>query len=457
MQQNLPRLILAGTNSGCGKTTVTCAVLQALVNRGLSVAAAKCGPDYIDPMFHSRIIGAKSSNLDPFFFDEDTLRFLLAQNASGCDVTVIEGVMGYYDGLGLTSTRASTYELAQKTVSPVVLVVNARGAALSVLASVRGFLDFLPDDRICGVILNGCTAMTYAPLARVLEDRLGVKACGFLPNLPDCALKSRHLGLVTAAEVADLREKMQRLAAEAEQTIDLDALLTIAREAPALDVVPPTLPAPGAPVRIGVARDNAFCFYYEDSLGLLRTVGAELVPFSPLSDSALPAGLDGLYLGGGYPELHAAGLSANHEMLTQLRAAHRRGVAIYAECGGLMYLGSTLEVTSGERYTMADIIPGHSRMGTRLTRFGYCEAQAQQQTLLAAPGEWLRGHEFHYSDFSPATPAVLACRKQRDGKTLQQWQGGWQSGSAFASYLHVHFAQRPTMLNHWLRAARRAL
>lgn len=244
MQQNLPRLILAGTNSGCGKTTVTCAVLQALVNRGLSVAAAKCGPDYIDPMFHSRIIGAKSSNLDPFFFDENTLRFLLAQNASGCDVTVIEGVMGYYDGLGLTSTRASTYELAQKTVSPVVLVVNARGAALSVLASVRGFLDFLPDDRICGVILNGCTAMTYAPLARVLEDRLGVKACGFLPNLPDCALKSRHLGLVTAAEVADLREKMQRLAAEAEQTIDLDALLTIAREAPALDVVPPTLPAP---------------------------------------------------------------------------------------------------------------------------------------------------------------------------------------------------------------------
>ncbi len=239
MQQNLPRLILAGTNSGCGKTTVTCAVLQALVNRSLSVAAAKCGPDYIDPMFHSRIIGAKSSNLDPFFFDENTLRFLLAQNASGCDVTVIEGVMGYYDGLGLTSTRASTYELAQKTVSPV--------------------------------------------------------ACGFLPNLPDCALKSRHLGLVTAAEVADLREKMQRLAAEAEQTIDLDALLTIAREAPALDVVPPTLPAPGAPVRIGVARDNAFCFYYEDSLGLLRTVGAELVPFSPLSDSALPAGLDGLY------------------------------------------------------------------------------------------------------------------------------------------------------------------
>ncbi len=205
-----------------------------------------------------------------------------------------------------------------------------------------------------------------------------------------------------------------------------------------------------------LADVEAFNFYYPDNLALLARCGVKMVRFSPLRDRQLPA-CQMIWLGGGYPELHAAGLSANHEMLTQLRAAHRRGGAIYAECGGLMYLGTTLEVTSGERYTMADIIPGHSRMGRRLTRFGYCEAQAQQQTLLAAPGEWLRGHEFHYSDFSPATPAVLACRKQRDGKTLQQWQGGWQSGSAFASYLHVHFAQRPTMLNHWLRAARRAL
>lgn len=169
MEQKVPRLVLAGTNSGCGKTTVTCAVLQALVSRGLRVGAAKCGPDYIDPMFHSRIIGAKSSNLDAFFFDPDTLRYLLARNARGCDVTVIEGVMGYYDGLGLTSTRASTYEVARETQSPVVLVVNARGAALSVLAAVEGFLHFAPDSGIRGVILNGCSAMSYGPLARELE------------------------------------------------------------------------------------------------------------------------------------------------------------------------------------------------------------------------------------------------------------------------------------------------
>jgi len=190
MEQKLPRLVIAGTNSGCGKTTVTCAVLQALVNRGLRVAAAKCGPDYIDPMFHSRIIGAKSANLDPFFFDEATLRYLLAQNAAGCAVTIIEGVMGYYDGLGLTTTRASTWEIAQKTASPTILVVNARGAALSVLAAVQGFLQFQPQSQIRGVILNGCTAMSYAPLARELEARFGIKACGYLPRLPECTLIS---------------------------------------------------------------------------------------------------------------------------------------------------------------------------------------------------------------------------------------------------------------------------
>ena len=281
MQRDVPRLVLAGTNSGCGKTTVTCAVLQALISRGLRVGAAKCGPDYIDPMFHSRVIGAKSSNLDSFFFDRDTMRYLLAHNTQGCDVTVIEGVMGYYDGLGLTSTRASTYAAARETGSPVVLVVNARGAALSVLAAVEGFLHFAPDSGIQGVILNGCSAMSYGPLARELENRLGVRACGYLPRLPECALESRHLGLITADEVADLQEKLRKLAAVAEKTLDFAALLEIARSAPPLDFTPPVLPEAGAPVRIGVARDRAFCFYYEDSLDLLRQLGAELVPFSP--------------------------------------------------------------------------------------------------------------------------------------------------------------------------------
>ena len=334
MQRDVFRLVLAGTNSGCGKTTVTCAVLQALVSRGLRVGAAKCGPDYIDPMFHSRVIGAKSSNLDSFFFDRDTMRYLLAHNGQDCDITVIEGVMGYYDGLGLTSTRASTYEAARETESPVVLVVNARGAALSVVAAVQGFLDFAPDNNVQGVILNGCSAMSYGALARELESRLGVRACGYLPRLPECTLESRHLGLVTADEVADLREKLRQLAEAAEKTLELDALLEIAHNAPVLDFTPPVLPEKGAPVRIGVARDRAFCFYYEDSLDLLRQLGAELIPFSPLADEKLPDGVQGLYLGGGYPELYAARLEENHTLRRQIRDVVYAGMPCIAECGG---------------------------------------------------------------------------------------------------------------------------
>ena len=382
MQRRVPRLVLAGTNSGCGKTTVTCAVLQALISRGLRVGAAKCGPDYIDPMFHSRVIGAKSSNLDSFFFDRDTMRYLLAHNTQGCDVTVIEGVMGYYDGLGLTSTRASTYAAARETSSPVVLVVNARGAALSVLASVEGFLHFAPDSGIQGVILNGCSAMSYGPLSRELENRLGVRACGYLPRLPECALESRHLGLITADEVADLQEKLRKLAAVAEKTLDFAALLEIARSAPPLDFTPPVLPEAGAPVRIGVARDRAFCFYYEDSLDLLRQLGAELVPFSPLADEKLPDGVQGLYLGGGYPELYAARLEENHTLRRQIREAVHTGMPCIAECGGFMYLTQGIAGRA-----MVGALPGDCFDTGKLTRFGYITATAREDNLLCRAGD----------------------------------------------------------------------
>ena len=231
MEKTIPRVLLAGTGSGCGKTTAACAVLQALVNRGLNAGAFKCGPDYIDPMFHSRIIGAGSGNLDPFFFDRNTLRYLLAKNGAGRDVSVIEGVMGYYDGAGLATARASSWETACLTDTPVVLTVPAKGAALSVLAVLAGFLEFQEDSRIRGVILSRCTAMAYRGLAEEIRRRFGgrVEPLGFLPELPDCRLESRHLGLVTAGEVSGLREKMQILARQAEETLDLDGLLRGAR------------------------------------------------------------------------------------------------------------------------------------------------------------------------------------------------------------------------------------
>ena len=445
MQVNVPRLVLAGTNSGCGKTTVTCAVLQALVNRGIAVGAAKCGPDYIDPMFHSRIIGAKSSNLDSFFFDDDTLRFLLAENSTDCNVTVIEGVMGYYDGLGLTQTRTSTYEIAQKTGSPVILVVNARGAALSLLAVVQGFLRFLPENNICGVILNGCAAMSYAPLAKELEIRLGVKACGYLPRMDECTLESRHLGLVTAAEVENLRGRMQRLAQQAEQSIDLDALLDIANAAAPLTFIPPVLPESRETVRIGVACDKAFCFYYADSLGLLQRLGAELVPFSPMTDARLPEGLDGVYLGGGYPELYTAQLSRNTTMRQSVREAVLSGLPCIAECGGFMYLTQSIADAA-----MTGALPGGCFDAGKLTRFGYLTLTAQEDNLLCHAGESIAAHEFHHWDADE--PGVCFTAEKPSGK---RWQCVHAGKTLYAGYPHFHFYANPSFAVHFLEACRK--
>lgn len=445
MQRRVPRLVLAGTNSGCGKTTVTCAVLQSLVRRGLRVGAAKCGPDYIDPMFHSRVIGAKSSNLDSFFFDRDTMRYLLAHNGQDCDITVIEGVMGYYDGLGLTSTRASTYETARETESPVVLVVNARGAALSVVAAVQGFLDFAPDNNVQGVILNGCSAMSYGALARELESRLGVRACGYLPRLPECALESRHLGLVTADEVEDLREKLRQLSEAAEKTLKLDALLEIAHNAPVLDFTPPVLPEKGAPVRIGVARDRAFCFYYEDSLDLLRQLGAELIPFSPLADEKLPDGVQGLYLGGGYPELYAAQLEENHALRRQIRDAVHTGMPCIAECGGFMYLTESIAGRA-----MVGALPGDCFDTGRLTRFGYITATAQEDSLLCRAGEQVPMHEFHHWD-TPQPGDAFGAEKP-SGK---QWRCAYATDTLYAGFPHFHFYAKPVMAQRFLAACRK--
>ena len=353
--------------------------------------------------------------------------------------------MGYYDGLGLTSTRASTYETARETESPVVLVVNARGAALSVVAAVQGFLDFAPDNNVQGVILNGCSAMSYGALARELESRLGVRACGYLPRLPECALESRHLGLVTADEVADLREKLRQLAEAAEKTLELDALLEIAHNAPVLDFTPPVLPEKGAPVRIGVARDRAFCFYYEDSLDLLRQLGAELIPFSPLADEKLPDGVQGLYLGGGYPELYAAQLEENHALRRQIRDAVHTGMPCIAECGGFMYLTQAIAGRA-----MVGALPGNCFDTGRLTRFGYITATARKDNLLCRAGEQVPMHEFHHWD-TPQPGDAFGAEKP-SGK---QWTCVHATDTLYAGFPHFHFYAKPVMAQRFLAACRK--
>ena len=444
MESRIARVLFAGTNSGCGKTTVTCAVMQALVNRGLQVGAFKCGPDYIDPMFHSRIIGAKAANLDSWFFDDNTLRFLLAQNGTGQDISIVEGVMGFYDGIGLTETRGSTYSVARITQTPVVLVVGAKGASLSVLATIQGFLDFCPKNQIQGVILNQCTASTYEALEGEIRRRFAgrVLPMGFLPRLPECSLESRHLGLVTAAEVEDLQEKLRLLAVQAEQTINLDGLMELSKSAPDICCAPVELPR-FAPVRIAVAKDRAFCFYYEDSLEALARMGAELVPFSPLTDAALPEEIHGLYLGGGYPELYAQKLSQNEPMRLNIKNALRSGLPCIAECGGFMYLTEAIE-----DFPMVGSLPGKSYDNGKLTRFGYVRLQAKNDQMLCKAGEEIRGHEFHHWDCTEPGDGFTAV-KELSGK---RWDCVVSTPTLYAGYPHFHFYANPSFAVNFYRA-----
>lgn len=443
MEKTVPRIMLAGTGSGCGKTTVACAVLQALVDRGLRTGAFKCGPDYIDPMFHRRIIGAKSANLDPFFFDPNTLRFLLVRNGADRDVSVIEGAMGYYDGAGMTTDRASAWETAGITDTPVVLVVPAKGAALSVLAVIGGFLDFQTKSHICGVILDRCTDMTYRALAEEIPRRFAgkVEPLGFLPELPECALESRHLGLVTAGEVAGLQEKIRTLARQAEKTLDLDGLLALAKRAPSVRCDPVSLPRK-EPVRIAVARDKAFCFYYEDSLEALKEMGGELVEFSPLTDKKLPDGIHGLYMGGGYPELYGEALERNEEMRRSIRLALERGLPCIAECGGFMYLTERIGECS-----MVGFLPGGCWDNHKLTRFGYVTLRAKKDNLLCRAGEEIQGHEFHHwdaeypgEDFSAGKPSGRA------------WDCAFATDCLYAGYPHFHFYAAPHAAENFYEA-----
>ncbi|MCR5808869.1 MAG: cobyrinate a,c-diamide synthase [Clostridiales bacterium] len=426
------RLLIAGTGSGCGKTTLTCAVLSALKNRGIEVGAAKCGPDYIDPMFHRSVIGAPSLNLDPFFFDEKTLRFLLAKNGGERALTVIEGVMGYYDGLGLTTMKASAYDVARITRTPAVLTVNAKGASLSILAQIKGFSEFVPESFIKGVILNNCAEKVYSALAPEIETRLGIKPLGFMPRMPECVIGSRHLGLVTADEIADIKTKMRLLAEQAEKSLDLDGIIGLSRTAPELSFEP-IASEKREPVRIAVARDRAFCFYYEESLDLLRGMGAELIPFSPIADARLPENVQGLYLGGGYPELYAKRLSANASMRESIGRALENGLPCVAECGGFMYLTEAI----GE-HPMVGFIKGRSFDNGRLTRFGYVTLTAEKDNMLCKKGEAIPAHEFHHWDAEDPGEGFTA--RKPDGRS---WPCVHASETLYAGYPHVHFYANP--------------
>lgn len=429
----VPRIMLAGVSSGSGKTTVSCAVMQALVNRGLALHAFKCGPDYIDPLFHQRAIGAKGSNLDMFFYDEKTLLSLLARHGKQADVSIMEGVMGYYDGLSFNNDTYSSHHIAKLTQTPAILVVNARGMAYSLIALLKGFVDAIPGSGICGVILNQISALSYARLKNAIEEHFDdrLQVFGHLPPMPDAVFQSRHLGLVTPDAMGDIQQKLQALAKQAEATIDLNGIIQLAQSALEIsgeeDIPLPSM----ASIRLAIAQDAAFCFYYQDNLDMLRALGAQLLPFSPLQDPQLPD-CDALYIGGGYPELYLDTLTANHAMLQSIRSALQKGMPCIAECGGFMYLTQAIDEAP-----MVGFLPGTcSNMG-KLVRFGYATLTAQKDNLLCKQSQHIPVHEFHYYD----------CTDNGDGFMVEKPSGKSWACVRSTNRLYAGFPHLPLYAN----------
>ncbi len=448
----VPRLVLTGPSSGAGKTTIAAALMRVARDRGLRVAPFKVGPDYIDSSHHARAAGRPSRNLDGWMLPHAVVRALFQRATTGAhaaDLAVVEGVMGLFDGRSGAGEEGSTAQMANLLSAPVVLVLDAGAMARTAGAVVHGLHTFDPALPLAGVVLNRiASARHYATCAAAIRERTGVPVLGWLPKDVGIAVPERHLGLVLAAERP---MALDRLAARAEDSLDVDGLLALARSAPALADAPDALPArvERRRARIGLARDVAFDFYYADNLDLLESLGAELVPFSPLADAAPPDDVGALYIGGGYPELHAPRLAANVRMRAAVRAFAASGRPVYAECGGLMYLAEAFVDGEGARHEMAGVVPGVSQMRGRVT-LGYREAVALQDTPIASAGQIVRGHEFHYSVLhdAPASPAY----RQADGSATEGVVAG-PCGNVLASYLHVHFGADARLAERFVASA----
>ena len=431
------QFLLAAPRSGSGKTTMTCALLMALKRRGCAPCAFKSGPDYIDPMFHRAVLGVESRNLDLFFSAPETVRTLYAKGAAGHGAAVCEGAMGFYDGLGGVSDRASAWHLADTLDLPVLLVVEPKGQSLTLAAELNGLVNFRTPSHIAGILLNNCTARMHALLAPMLEKETGLPVLGFLPKLPEAVIGSRHLGLYTAAEVENLQQKLALLADAAEEHIDWPRLLALCeKEPPALPVQPET---PPARVRIAVAQDEAFCFTYAETLEAFRDAGAEVVFFSPLRDTALPKNIGGLYLPGGYPELHARELSENTSLLREIKRKIESGLPTAAECGGFLYLGQSLTDAEGQSWPMVGVLPGEAKDAGRLVRFGYAALSADSDSMLFRAGESFPIHEFHHWD-STANGVALAAKKPVGSA---EWRCGSVNEHFYAGFPHLYWAGTP--------------
>ena len=445
------RILISGTNSNCGKTTITMALLAAFKNKGLEIASFKSGPDYIDPMFHRKVFDVETHNLDPYSSTEEMLCDQFIRNC-GKDLSVIEGAMGYYDGIGVEG-RASAWEVAKSIKAPAVLIIDAKGMSNSAAAIIKGFKEFKEESMVEGVIFNNISPMLY-PLLRDIVEKEGIKAYGFLPREERYSVGSRNLGLITADEIEDIKEKINGLRELAEKYIDLEGLYELAKSAPVLEasddyknlIESSKSDDGGSKPRIAVSRDNAFCFMYKENIEILEDLGCEVVFFSPLNDEKLPEGISGLYLCGGYPELYPEELSNNKRMCQEIKDIITKGIPTIAECGGFMYLHDSIE-----NVPMVGFIKGNCIKTDKLQRFGYIEITALEDNLLCDKGESIRVHEFHYYDSENCGESFMA-KKASNGLEYLCCHG---SDSLYAGFPHIYLPANPNFAKSFVENAKK--
>lgn len=447
----IPRLVIAGISSNVGKTTVMVGLVRALRARGLKVAVFKCGPDYLDPTYHVRAAGAPCHNLDGWMMGREAVLSTFTHASQGADIALLEGVMGLFDGASPTSDEGSTAEIAKWLQAPVLLVCDAGGMARSIAALAKGFSTFDPDLQISGLICNRLGSRGHLDLLRkATEGKPPV--LGGLPKEAALAFADRHLGLHSADRETVPEDVFVAWGDRVSEWCDVDAIVALAKSAPALPEIPAMekIVGEGPSCRIGLAFDEAFHFYYDDNLRRLESLGAELVRFSPIHDAHLPD-VDGLYFGGGYPEVHAEDLSRNLSMRSDVRSFAEAQGPIYGECGGLMYLSNGIRTLDGTLHPMVGLIPGEAEMKDRLQALGYVEVETKDETMLGPAGLKFRGHQFRYSDFR--LPAEVECtysvRRRRGGEVFQE---GYRQGNTLASYVHAHWASNPLLAQGFVQA-----
>lgn len=447
----IPRLVIAGTSSNVGKTTFMVGLVRALRTRGLRVAVFKCGPDYLDPTYHVRASGERCHNLDGWMMGRDAVLSTFTRVAQRADIAIIEGVMGLFDGASPTSEEGSTAEIAKWLQAPVLLVCDAGGMARSVAALAHGFTTFDADLPISGLICNRIGSRGHLDLLRTATGEVPPVLGGLQDEAP-LSFADRHLGLHRADQTTVPEEVFVAWGKRVSEWCDVDAILALARTAPVLlePYIPERIVREGERCRIGLAFDEAFHFYYEDNLRRLESLGAELVRFSPIRDAHLPD-VDGLYLGGGYPEVHAEVLSRNEAMRQDVASFAEAHGPIYAECGGLMYLSNGIRTLDGRVYPMVGLIPAEVEMKDRLQALGYVEVETKENTLLGPAGLRFRGHQFRYSDFHrpPDVECIYSVYRRRGGEAFGE---GYRRGNTLGSYIHAHWASNPLVPLEFVRA-----